>query len=138
MFIKKWKYAGLLFILLLSSCCFLQSGKISITDIKTAENIDDKLMPTNVTDIFPKGTSKVFLWFQWKNAKVNTPIIAKWHYLTDDIHILDYTFKIPKKEGKGSVSLIMPENRNLPPGEYKIDLTIDNCILKSLNFKIKE
>lgn len=124
-------------ILLLSSCCFLQSDKICITDAKIAAGIDDKLMPIQVTNLFPKGTSQVFCWFQWKNAQVNIPIIAKWHYITDNIPILDYTFKIPRKKGSGSVSLSMPKDKILPRGEYKIDLIFNNKTLKFLTFKVE-
>ncbi len=138
MTISKRGYISFLFIVFLSSCCFLQSEKICITDAKIAAGVDDKLMPVNITNMFPKETSKVSCWFQWKNAKINTPIVAKWHYITDNIHVFDYTFKIPRKEGKGSVALAMPEGKTLPPGEYKFDLTTDNHILKSLHFKIKE
>ncbi|MFH1692205.1 MAG: hypothetical protein ABIC68_06570 [Candidatus Omnitrophota bacterium] len=138
MTLSKHSYIGFLFIFLLSSCCFFQSQKICITDAKIAAGVDEKLMPVNITDVFPKDTSKVSCWFQWKKAKIGTPIVAKWHYVTDDIHVFDYTFKIPRKEGKGSIALAMPENKMLPPGEYKIDLTVDDHILKSLHFRIEE
>ncbi len=138
MAISKRGYISFLFIFLLSSCCLLQPEKICITDAKIAASVDDKLMPVNVTDVFPKKTSKVSCWFQWKNAEINMPIVAKWHYVTDNIPVFDYTFKIPRKEGKGSIALTMPEGKALPPGEYKIDLTINNHILKSLHFRIEE
>lgn len=128
---------GLLFIFLIPACSLLQPNKIYITDAKMSLGIDDKLMPVQATGLFPKGTSKIFCWFQWKNAEINIPIIAKWHYVTDNIPVLVYTFKIPRKEGNGSVSLTMPEDKPLPSGEYKIDLTVNNAVLKSLVFRIE-
>lgn len=110
---------------------------ISIVDAKTAMGVDEKLMPLQVTKDFPKDTSKVVCWFNWKNAKANTEVIARWHYITDDIHILDYPFTIPKKQGSGSVTLTSPEGKALPAGEYKVQLNLANHVLKSLVFTIK-
>lgn len=130
---------SLFFILFTLSACINGSGKIRIRDAKIATGVDENLlMPVKVTDSFPKGTSQVFCWFQWKDAKVDTEILAKWHYVTDDIRILDYTFKIPRKEGSGSISLSMPEGKILPSGSYRLDLTTGKNILKSLSFKIQD
>lgn len=138
MTIFKRGYISFLFIFLLSSCCFWQSKQICITDAKIASGVDDKLMPVNVSDTFPRQTYRVSCWFQWKNAKVDTLIMAHWHYTTDDINVFDYTFKIPRKEGRGSVALTMPEGKTLPPGEYEIVLEVGNRILKSLRFTVEE
>ena len=121
----------------LSACSLVKSGDINIIDAKTVTAIDEKLMPIEITSTFPKGAAKVVCWFQWKEAKVNTQLMAKWHYVTDDIHILDYPFYIPKKQGSGSVALSAPEGKSLPMGQYKIDLVAGNHVLKSITFTIE-
>ncbi len=83
----------------LPACSLFAPQKITLTDAKIVTAVDEKLMPVKVTDIFPKGAQKVSCWFAWKNAKINTQVVARWHYTTDDIHIVDYDFNIPKKEG---------------------------------------
>jgi len=108
-----------------------------LTTAKIVTGVDDKLMPVQAINIFPKGSSKVVCWFEWRDAKVNTQIMAKWHYVTDDIHILDYPFTVPNKQGSGSVALTSPEGKSLPMGQYKVDLLAGNRILKSLTFKIE-
>jgi hypothetical protein len=110
---------------------------VNVVDAKTATAINEKLMPVGVTDVFPKGTSKVSCWIKWRDAKINAPLLAKWHYLTDDVHILDYTFYIPKIEGTGSVSLTMPAQKTFPPGKYKLDLVTGNHVIKSLTFRVE-
>ncbi len=127
---------SLLFAFSLSACSWLGSRYLNITDAKMATAVDERLMPVQIMDKFPKGTSKVVCWFQWKDAKLNTKVVARWHYVTDDIHILDYTFYIPKKTGAGSVTLSAPEGKTLPVGQYKITLSAENHNLKSLNFGI--
>lgn len=135
------KNIGLVLLILmtfiLSSCSLQQPATINITDIKMATGIDEKLMPLGVTDVFPDGTQKVFCWFQWKDTKVNTTVMARWYFLTDNIHILDYNFTIPRKEGSGSVSLTMPEGKKLPVGQYRIDLNFGKQTLKSTIFKVQ-
>ena len=127
-----------LFVLFLSCACSQLGGnKFCLTDAKIVTDVDEKLMPVKVTDVFPKGIPKVFCWFKWQNAKANMAITAKWHYLTDNIHILDYTFKIPRKDGSGGVSLAMPEGKALPSGAYRLDLAAEKHILKSLTFKVE-
>ena len=126
----------LVFGLALSGCSLLDRD-ITITDAKIAADVDENLMPVKVTDLFPKGTSKVSCWFQWRDAKINTQVLAKWHYVTDDVHILDYNFNIPKKDGSGSVVLSMPEGKILPSGSYKVGLYLNKRLLKSLTFKVE-
>lgn len=123
--------------LILSSCFVKQHETINIVDIKTSMGVNDKLMPVKITSSFPAGTQKVFCWFQWRNTKVNTMVLARWYFLTDDIHILDYNFMIPRKEGTGSVSLTMPEDKQLPAGLYRVDLTFGKELLKSETFKVQ-
>jgi hypothetical protein len=123
-------------ILALPGCSFLNKD-ITITNAKIVTGVDENLMPIEVTDSFPKDATKVSCWFQWRNAKLNTQILAKWHYVTDDVHILDYSFNIPKKDGNGSVILSMPEGKTLPSGSYKVGLYLDKTLLKSLNFKVE-
>lgn len=133
---KKILIIFLLFFIVCLSGCFLYKKNINLIDIKMATGIDAKLMPVNTTLNFSEGTSKVFCWFKWQGAKINTEIVVRWHYLTDDIHIYDYSFKIPRREGTGSVSLAMPQGKIFPPGSYRVDLTSQKHILKSLTFNI--
>jgi len=123
-----------LFVTLVLTGCI--DSPITMTDAKIATGIDEKLMPTEVKDIFPSGTKTIFCWFQWKDGKVDTKITATWYFVTDDIRILDYKFAIPRKEGWGSVSLSMPEGKTLPVGSYKVDLLLNTHKLKSLTFKV--
>lgn len=119
------------------SGCFFWPADITITDAKMATGVNEKLMPIQVMSVFPKEASKVCCWFQWKNAKIDTKIVAKWYYTTDNIHILDYNFSIPRREGSGSVSLSMPEGKTLPVGSYQVTLNMGKRAIKSLNFRIE-
>ena len=133
----KWIALFCAIIFTLSACAFITGGNINITDAKIVTAVDENLMPVRITDDFPKGTSKVVCWFQWKDARINLQILAKWRYITDDIHILDYPFYIPKSAGSGSVALSGPEGKPLPAGQYKVDLVVGRHALRSLTFKIE-
>jgi hypothetical protein len=117
--------------------CSLLNRAIAITDAKIVTGVDEKLMPVQVTDIFPSGTTKVSCWFQWRNARINTQVLARWHYATDDVHILDFNFNIPKKDGMGSVMLSMPEGKALPRGSYSVGLYLGKKLIRSLAFKVE-
>ena len=119
------------------SGCDIGASVIHLVDAKIATAVDENLMPLKVTDIFPKGTAKVSCWIKWRDTKINTELVASWHYITDDIHVLDYPFIIPKKEGTGSIVLSMPDGKNLPSGEYKVDLILGKRVLKRLIFRIE-
>jgi hypothetical protein len=119
------------------SACSLIYHDIHLTDASIATAVDENLMPVKITDTFPSGTSKVSCWIKWRDAKINTMINARWHYLTDDIHILDYPFSIPKKEGSGGLALSMPDGKNLPKGSYKVDLLAGDRLLRSLKFTVE-
>jgi hypothetical protein len=117
--------------------CGIGANSIHLIDAKIATAVDENLMPLKVTDSFPKGTAKVSCWIKWADTKINTELVASWHYITDDIHVLDYSFIIPKKEGTGSIVLSMPNGKNLPSGKYKLDLMLGKHVLKSLRFGIE-
>ncbi|MDO8675226.1 MAG: hypothetical protein Q7K71_03810 [Candidatus Omnitrophota bacterium] len=117
--------------------CSKMDSKVHITDIKIATAVDENIVPVKVTNIFPKGTTGVFCWFKWQDSEINTPIVAKWDYETDNIHVLDYTFSIPRRNGRGSVSLSMPEGKPMPSGSYRITLALGKQDLKSLTFEIQ-
>ncbi|MFA5143474.1 MAG: hypothetical protein WC522_04830 [Candidatus Omnitrophota bacterium] len=122
---------------ILSSCSSSKDGRVDIVDAKIVTAIDEKLMPMKVTDTFPAGTTKICCWIKWKNARINTQIISKWHYVTDDVHIDNYIFTIPKKEGMGSVTLTIPPGKNLPVGLYRVDLLVGKRLLESLTFRVE-
>lgn len=123
-------------VLFLSSCG-LQGGGFKLVDAKMASGVDENILPQGAADIFPKEQSKLSCWFKWQGAEINTEIITKWHYITDDVHIADHAFVISKKDGAGSVEITMPEGRTFPQGQYKVDIVFGKQILKSLRFKIQ-
>jgi len=113
------------------------ANRVHFTDVKIARAVDENMAPINVTNTFPKGTIKVFCWFKWQDSKVNTQIVVKWDYVTDQIHIIDNTFSIPRRSGMGSVSLIMPKGKVMPSGTYQVTLMQEKLALKSLAFEIQ-
>jgi hypothetical protein len=124
-----------LFIALAVVSCARQA--LTFVDAKIATNIDEKLMPVQIASTFPSGTKQVFCWFKWENATVGTKVTARWHFVTDNIHILNYEFTIPRKEGSGGVSISMPEGKQLPEGTYRVDLMAGTTKLKTLTFKVE-
>lgn len=133
-----WIITGLSFLIIISAACgcdFIKGG-IHLVDAKTAVSVDENLMPVEITDAFPAGTSRVSCWIKWRDTKINTQLMTSWHYITDDVHILDYSFVIPRKEGAGSIVLSMPDGKNLPSGQYKVDILSGKRVLKSLKFRI--
>ena len=121
----------------LSGCGISSPGKLKIIDIKMASAINEKLAPVNPANSFPNSISRVYCWFSWRNAAANMQLMAKWHYTSENINILNYPFNIPSQDGSGSVVLAMPEGQTLPSGSYKIDLIINNHIMKSCEFRIE-
>lgn len=120
----------------LSACSVIESPKVRLTDAKMSSAVDGNFMPVGVTDTFPAGTEKIACWIQWKDSKINTQITARWHYLTDDVHIVDYPFNIPKREGSGGITITMPGGKAFPAGSYKVDLYLEKRLLRSLQFRV--
>ena len=110
---------------------------IHIVDAKTAVTVNEDLMPVKITDSFSRGTSRVYCWIKWRDARINIELMTKWRYLTDDIHIADHALIVPKKDGAGGVELAMPEGKALPSGSYRVDILLGNRVLKSIAFKVE-
>ncbi|MDD5449584.1 MAG: hypothetical protein PHO42_03190 [Candidatus Omnitrophica bacterium] len=121
-----------------AACSMIKPAEIKIVDAKIVTGLDANLMPVKITDVFPNNTSKVGCWIEWRNARINSQITVSWHYLTDDIHVLDHTLNIPKKDGTGGVILNMPEGKTLPSGMYRVELFLDKRLLKSLTFTVEK
>ena len=121
----------------ISGCQLFSSEKIKVLEIKMAAAINENLAPVKPADSFPSGTSSVYCCFKWENAEINSQIIAQWHYTSENINILNYSFNIPRRDGSGSVVLSMPEGKTLPSGSYRIDLILNNRTLKSREFRIE-
>lgn len=124
--------------LFLSAPSFSENAGIVITDIKTAEGISEKFEPVKPSKNFRKGSTKVFCWFSWRDNDLKLPVTAKWTYVTDDIHILDYNVPIARTNGSGGTSFSMPAGKELPSGEYRVDLMADQKILKSASFTVSD
>jgi hypothetical protein len=136
---KKTIVALLLF-LIFGSLWFLSLDRqkdIIIKEAKMVTGVDQKMMPLKITNTFPKDTSKVSAWISWKNAKINTQVLFKWHYVTDDVPIYDYNLNIPRRDGVANVVLSMPEGKNLPSGTYKADIFSGRRLIKTLSFEIE-
>ncbi|MDD5120563.1 MAG: hypothetical protein PHR84_04565 [Candidatus Omnitrophica bacterium] len=137
----KKRVAVLISVLILSCILFVvnlnnQLG-IVIQEAKITTGVDEQLLPIKITNSFPKNTAKVCAWINWRNAKINTQILVKWHYVTDDIPIYNYTLNIPKREGVANVTLTLPEGKHLPDGLYKVDiLSGKKHLTKTLTFEI--
>ena len=112
--------------------------EIIIQEAKIVTGVDKEMLPLKVTNFFPKNTSKVNAWISWREAKINTQILVKWHYITDDVPIYDYNLNIPKREGIANVVLSMPEGKTLPSGLYKVTiLSGKKPLTKPLTFEIE-
>ena len=127
----------LLFTVSILSACNLGGRDITITDAKIVTDVDKDLAPVRIVDSLPAGATKVSCWMKWRDAKINAEILTKWHYITDDTHIADQTFIIPKRDGMGSVELEMSKGKILPPGIYKVDIVYGTRLLKTLRFEVK-
>lgn len=116
-----------------------QQRNIIIQEAKMVTGVDKDMTPLKVTDSFPKNTPKVSTWISWKNAKINSQLLVRWYYVTDDVPIYDYNLNIPKKDGVANVIISMPEGKNLPSGLYKVSIfaTGKKRPIKILSFKIE-
>jgi hypothetical protein len=110
---------------------------VKITDAKIATGLNEQLMPIQVTDVFPRDTRQVFCWFSWSDAIPKMEMKVVWNYEIDDIKVLTYDFRVPRKKGSGGISLTLPIGKVLPLGSYRVDIIAQNKVLKSLTFKVK-
>lgn len=137
---KKTKIILLVSSLLLILCAYNFNTRkdIIIQEAKIVTGVDKQMLPIKVTSFFPKNTSKVCSWISWRNARINTQILIKWYYVTDDTPIYDYALNIPKREGVANIVLSIPEGKSLPSGLYKVDiLSGKKRLTKPLTFEIE-
>jgi len=132
----KYIYFSLICLFFFIGCSLLNS-KVHISDIKTTTGINKDFSPTEITSIFPYRSTKIYCWFKWQDSEVGTPITARWTYETDKIEVLNHTFKIPRRNGMGSIALSLPKSNPLPSGTYQVSLLHEKQILRRTSFQIK-
>jgi len=117
---------------------FSHKKDIAIQDALIVTGVDKNMNPLKVTNFFPKNTSKVCAWISWRAAKINTQLLVKWYYITDDVPIYDYNLNIPKRDGAANVILAMPEGKSLPSGLYRVTILLNKrALTKPLTFEIE-
>lgn len=138
---RKSKYITVSVFFLLFFALFLLNNNntknIIVQEAKIVTGVDNEMQPLKITSYFPKNTTKVSTWIKWQDARINTQILVKWHYITDDVPIYDYNLTVPKRNGVANVMLSMPEGKNLPSGFYKVDiLSGKKQLTKTLTFEV--
>lgn len=112
--------------------------RFRITDAKMALTVDaERRRPVKITSEFPAGTQTVHCWFAWKDAEPDLPMVARWSYETDHRRIFDSSFALPRLSDRGVVSLHMPQGQSFPPGVYRVDLIVQDHVVKSLWFTVR-
>lgn len=128
---------GFFFVFLLAAC---EGGfsrpSLEITEAAMSLGIDADGNPVEVTSEFPLGTETVYCSFSWKGGKPGLTVLARWHYTSGDIRILDTTFNLTRVSDRGVLSLKMPPGKPLPAGEYRLDIESKGKVLKSVSFTV--
>lgn len=109
-----------------------------ISDAKMCAEVNADRKPVRVTSEFPPGTRDVYCWFAWKNARPGLRITSRWYYEAASIHILTLPVSLTRVSDDGVLSLRMPEGKTLPPGSYRLDLSIGKKVLRSVPFTVLE
>ena len=138
--LRKTFFPSLIILLLVLAQSFqLQAAStdpFEISEVKFCRNVDKNRNPGDVTSKFPQGTQTIYAWFSWKNAPRSQKITAGWHYVSEDIHILDTPITLTRRTDQGVLSLKMPKDKSLPEGSYRLDIAADGKVLKSASFTV--
>ncbi|MBI4394932.1 MAG: hypothetical protein HY583_01930 [Candidatus Omnitrophica bacterium] len=128
---------ALLFLLPIFNLQAAFSESFEITNVKICLKVDRNRNPIHVTNKLPGGTQNVYAWFSWKNAPKSQTITARWHYVSEDIHILDSPVTLTRHSDQGVLILRMPEDKPLPSGMYRMDIEADGKVLNSTSFTVR-
>lgn len=115
-----------------------ESKMFRIFDAKMTLKSDENRNPTQPLRQFPAGTEKVSCSFRWENAEPRLKVKAHWYYVTEDIHILDASFKLTRRSERGVTSLTMPKGKPLPAGNYRLDFEVHHKVICSVAFSVAE
>ncbi len=120
----------------LTHAVFFGHTAFAITEAVTCQDIDTDRQPVKVTSVFPKGTERVHCWFAWKGASPKLEMTGQWYYATGGFRILDLHVTLTRAADHGVLSLQMPPGKTLPPGSYRLDLTVKGKTAKTIPFTV--
>lgn len=92
--------------------------------------------PVGPTQAFRATDRTVFVWFQGDTARADTDVRTEWY--VNGIHEVQasHTIRVTAGHDTGVFSLQLPDGAQLPPGSYRVDLTIGGAVAASHTFEV--
>lgn len=148
LFISKSWSAWSLSLLLLSGTASADSAEtetvsrpaaqtFTLTSIQLGEALSPDLSVGTPAARFKSDTARIYCSFSWAGAGAGDTLNARWHYLDENIHILNFPIPLEQASGSGATSLSMPAGKKFPSGYYRVELSCKSKPVGSAVFLIE-
>lgn len=128
--------AALLFAASFAWAGWSASSRLKITEALMTSRMNGARRPAQAASEFAAGTTAVYCWFSWKNAKPGLQMTTRWHYTSSLIPILDSSLTLNRVADNGVISLRMPAGKTFPTGSYRLDFEVKGEVVKSVSFAV--
>ncbi len=132
--------AVVLVLVVLVMIALLNGGEASFTTANiqnavVAKEIDPQTKEATIEqDVFPQDTSVIYVTFYVKNAPSDTKVSAIWVYLPTEESLAGEPVYL-EKDAQVQFNVEMPNG--FFPGEYQVDLFVDDKLEESLSFLVE-
>jgi hypothetical protein len=114
----------------------LNKEPAAIEEIEICKSIDSNFAPVDQTNIFPSGTTDVYLAVKYKNFTKEDSLKAVWSYLEIGKEISTQEFT-PEKFGSAYHSFNIKYAEGFLSGNYSIKVYFNNNLFETLEFTVQ-
>lgn len=135
---KKKKIISLIIItailvLLIAGC---SPKPFSAGEIILCKGVDSNFAPVDPVEVFPAGTTVIYLSIKVNNMAREDKITVAWNYLEADneINVTDFS---PEESGSGYIGFNIEFDQGFPSGRYNAEIYLNDEPYQTIEFSVE-
>ncbi|MBN2073260.1 MAG: hypothetical protein JW770_04880 [Actinobacteria bacterium] len=135
---KKMKIISITIIaaILILSIAGCSPKPFSVGEIILCKEVDSNFAPIDPAEVFPAGTTVVYLSIKVNNMTPEDKITVVWNYLEADneINITDFS---PEENGSGYIGFNIEFGQGFPSGRYNAEVYLNDEFYQTIEFSVE-
>lgn len=115
----------------------VEEGEPGVTGITICKAVDNDQKCEDQTELF-KATEKIYTSVQVANLSIEDRVAARWFQGTEQITVGEQDeFEVTNQAGSGYISFFLEPGSSLQPGNYSIQVFLNDSLAQTGNFQIE-
>ena len=108
----------------------------SIDSITLSRDIDSSYAPIDPAEVFPSGTSIVYVSIKINNMTPEDRLTVTWYYMEtgEELNTNDYT---TGETGSGYIGFSITSDNSFPSGNYNVEVYLNDELYETRGFSVE-